>query len=236
MRGCFFLECPSRGFSPARAPRSTSTTLLSRTAGPRGRGRTGGHVSRASVKAWGAAALRRHRRPARPCLPAPTVAAVRMSSGDSRTCKKHCALFRVQAEPRYFSVLLGPHNPVCAQETVTLNSRRGGPAVKILSRGPRVPSAPHPILSPAPPDPASHPNPGRTASAFPYHSENRRQLQNGAEKGYFYSTPKTSLHGTRCFKNQHPKRHEMVFLCVLSFLVWQIEVLRNDRLFMFTSP
>lgn len=138
-----------------------------------------------------------------------------------------------------FSVLLEPHNPVCAQETVTLNSLRGGPAVKILLRGPRVPSAPHPILSPAPPDPAPHPHPGRTASAFPYHSENRSQLQSGGrEKVTSIQLPKRPFMVPGVLRTSTPKDMRwFLCVCVLSFLVWQIEVLRNDRrLFMFTSP
>lgn len=38
----------------------------------------------------------------------------------------------MQAEPGYFSPRLEPRNPMCALETVTLNPRRGGLAVKIL--------------------------------------------------------------------------------------------------------
>lgn len=114
-----------------------------------------------------------------------------------------------------FSVLLEPHNPVCAQETVTLNSLRGGPAVKILLRGPRVPSAPHPILSPAPPDPAPHPHPGRTASAFPYHSENRSQLQSGGrEKVTSIQLPKRPFMVPGVLRTSTPKDMRWGFFCV----------------------
>lgn len=137
----------------------------------------------------------------------------------------------------YFSVLLEPHNPVCAQETVTLNSLRRASCKNTFERTKgslRASRYPFPSTTrPGIPSP-----PGAHCLCFPLPlGEPQPVAKRGQRKGYFYSTPKTSLHGTRCFKNQHPKRHEMGFLCVLSFLVWQIEVLRNDRrLFMFTSP
>lgn len=67
-----------------------------------------------------------------------------------------------------------------------------------------------PYSFPSTAHPASHPHRGRTA--FPHHLANRSQLQSRRrEKVTPIHSPKRSFHGIKCFKNQHPKRHETVF-------------------------
>lgn len=122
------LECPSHGISPAPCPGPKECQRHPASVGAaqqRGRRAPRPHLRPVSVKASGAAARGWHRRPARPRLPTPAVAAVPVSSGDSSTCKT-LSCSPVTGRPGYSSALLEPHNPVgVAQEKNDLEAKEG---------------------------------------------------------------------------------------------------------------
>lgn len=163
------------------------------------------------MKARGAAARGRHRRPARRRLLTPAVAAVRVSSGDSSTCKTPRSTPSTGGTWR-LSPAGAPQSRVPPGNS-DLEPEKGRTGCEnTLSRGPRVQL--HALPSPFPSTCRPHfPSASQAHRLPPPLREVQAVAKRGQRKGYVYSIPQNVLSRCRvfCIKNQHPKIHEMGF-------------------------